>query len=377
MIADTLLIPFILLLVCGMKFSNSENNYFFDDYLSPQNTKVLKGIFAVTVVVYHLGMLTNNVGSKILIYCSGDFAVKFFFFCSGYGLLTQYKKYQARGVDYTKGFLSKHLPKLLVPLLVLTIIYTLFFINEGFYYGRPSFTFNLVVDLFLNNGFYVVYNAWFVLELLLLYIVFFLSFRFGKKNGGVSCCVILTLVLMCAFYMLSTYKEWTNFWYYSTFAFAVGVIYAEYKENIDTFLKKHFKAVTYILFPMLICTMIAFFAIKKGTENKVGITSAENIVLTPLFLLSLMVLLTKVQPGCKKIWSFIGEISYELYLVHGLMYLLLYTSDSSTESQFIFSFGVMALSIVAATIIHYIDFVILKIYFLIYNLFHKNNKKRL
>ena len=43
MIADTLLIPFILLLVCGMKFSNSGNNYFFDDYLSPQNTKVLKG----------------------------------------------------------------------------------------------------------------------------------------------------------------------------------------------------------------------------------------------------------------------------------------------------------------------------------------------
>lgn len=90
MIADTLLIPFILLLVCGMKFSNSGNNYFFDDYLSPQNTKVLKGIFAVAVVIYHLGMITNNAGSKILIHCSGDFAVKFFFFCSGYGLWLAY-----------------------------------------------------------------------------------------------------------------------------------------------------------------------------------------------------------------------------------------------------------------------------------------------
>lgn len=167
MIADTLLIPFILLLVCGMKFSNSGNNYFFDDYLSPQNTKVLKGIFAVAVVIYHLGMITNNAGSKILIHCSGDFAVKFFFFCSGYGLLTQYKKYQARGVDYTKGFLGKHLPKLLVPLLVLTVIYTFFFINEGSYYGSSPFTFNLVVNLFLNNGLYVVYNAWFIFELVL------------------------------------------------------------------------------------------------------------------------------------------------------------------------------------------------------------------
>ena len=117
--------------------------------------------------------------------------------------------------------------------------------------------------MFLNNGFYVVYNAWFIFELVLLYIVFFFSFHFGKKNGGIQCCVILTLVLMCAFYMLNTYKAWSNFWYYSTFAFAVGVIYAEYKTNIDAFLKKHFKAVIYILFPMLICTMVAFFAVKK------------------------------------------------------------------------------------------------------------------
>lgn len=376
MIADTLLIPFILLLVCGMKFSNSGNNYFFDDYLSPQNTKVLKGIFAVAVVIYHLGMITNNAGSKILIHCSGDFAVKFFFFCSGYGLLTQYKKYQARGVDYTKGFLGKHLPKLLVPLPVLTVIYTFFFINEGSYYGSSPFTFNLVVNLFLNNGLYVVYNAWFIFELVLLYIVFFFSFHFGKKNGGIQCCVILTLVLMCAFYMLNTYKAWSNFWYYSTFAFAVGVIYAEYKTNIDAFLKKHFKAVTYILFPMLICTMVAFFAVKKEIENNAGITSAENIILTPLFLLSLMALLTKIQPGCKKFWSFIGEISYELYLVHGLMYLLLHSSVINVKSQVVFVFGVMALSIVAAIIIHYIDFVILKIYFFVYNLFHKTDKKR-
>ena len=172
------------------------------------------------------------------------------------------------------------------------------------------------------------------------------------------------------------YKAWSNFWYYSTFAFAVGVIYAEYKTNIDAFLKKHFKAVTYILFPMLICTMVAFFAVKKEIENNAGITSAENIILTPLFLLSLMALLTKIQPGCKKFWSFIGEISYELYLVHGLMYLLLHSSVINVKSQVVFVFGVMALSIVAAIIIHYIDFVILKIYFFVYNLFHKTDKKR-
>lgn len=91
MIADTLLIPFILLLVCGMKFSNSGNNYFFDDYLSPQNTKVLKGIFAVAVVIYHLGMITNNAGSKILIHCSGDFAVKFFSFVQAMACLLSIK----------------------------------------------------------------------------------------------------------------------------------------------------------------------------------------------------------------------------------------------------------------------------------------------
>lgn len=42
MIADTLLIPFILLLVCGMKFSNSGNNYFFDDLFITAKYKGIK-----------------------------------------------------------------------------------------------------------------------------------------------------------------------------------------------------------------------------------------------------------------------------------------------------------------------------------------------
>ena len=135
MIADTLLIPFVLLLLIGAKTSSKEENKFFDDYLSVDNTNILKGIFAVTVVIYHLGLCTNDNGSKLLIHCSGDFAVKFFFFASGYGLLTQYKKYRERGIDYAKGFLGKHIPKLVIPLLVLTVPYVLYFASGETYYG--------------------------------------------------------------------------------------------------------------------------------------------------------------------------------------------------------------------------------------------------
>lgn len=377
MIADTLLIPFVLLLLIGAKTSSKEENKFFDDYLSVDNTNILKGIFAVTVVIYHLGLCTNDNGSKLLIHCSGDFAVKFFFFASGYGLLTQYKKYRERGIDYAKGFLGKHIPKLVIPLLVLTVPYVLYFASGETYYGVGKINLDMFTDLFVHNGLYVVFNAWFVFELVALYIVFWLCFRFIKDyKKAVQFCVLATIALMCAFYCLHIYQNYNNFWYYSTFAFAVGIIYAYYKENIDAFIKKRYEAVCFLLFPLLISLALAFFSVKRYSADTTGITSAENIILTPIFLLSLMALVTKIQPGCKGFWRFIGKISYELYLVHGLFYLLYRSSFINIQNSALYVFAVMASSIIAAVIIHCIDDVIIKIYFSVYNVFHKGERRK-
>ena len=377
MLADTLLIPFILLLIIGMKTADKSANGFFEDYFSPKNTNALKGIFAVAVVIYHLGMVTNGSGSRLLIHCSGDFAVKFFFFASGYGLLSQFKSYKLRGENYAKGFLGRHLPKLLVPLLVLTLPYTLFFASGESYYGVGVITFDMFKELFLKNGLYVVFNAWFVFELLALYIIFYICFRFiGDYKKAVRFCVFGTVALMCGFYCLNTYLNYNNFWYYSTIAFAIGVLYASYKDKIDGFLKNNYDKVSVVLYPVLMCVALAFFAIKRCSSDTTGITSAENIILTPLFLLALMALLTKVQPGCKRFWSFMGKISYELYLVHGLFYLLYHSSFINIENPAFYVFAVMGSSIAAAVIIHYIDKLILKIYFWFYNLFHKEKGKK-
>lgn len=68
------------------------------DYLSKENTKALKGIFAVFVLWHHLyqysALITGTV-IGIVFQAMGYLSVGMFFFLSGYGLTTSYRN---RGV---------------------------------------------------------------------------------------------------------------------------------------------------------------------------------------------------------------------------------------------------------------------------------------
>lgn len=63
------------------------------DFLSIQNTKCLKGILAIMVLIYHLYLSLNiDLGCfNVLFKPMGYLAVSVFFFISGFGLMSSLK----------------------------------------------------------------------------------------------------------------------------------------------------------------------------------------------------------------------------------------------------------------------------------------------
>ena len=79
--ADLILIPVLALLFVGAK---RYDNGFNKDYLSKDNTLALKGACALSIVLLHIGGVTQ---AKLLPEITA-FAVSVFFFLSGYGMIT-------------------------------------------------------------------------------------------------------------------------------------------------------------------------------------------------------------------------------------------------------------------------------------------------
>lgn len=158
--ADLILIPVLALLFVGAK---RYDNGFNKDYLSKDNTLALKGACALSIVLLHIGGVTQ---AKLLPEITA-FAVSVFFFLSGYGMITALKN---KGDSYLNKFIQRHTIKLAIPYFVAALIYVIYFRyaqgNLGFkYYDEYKVSFKGIVSAFFEHGYTIVVNSWFVIVL--------------------------------------------------------------------------------------------------------------------------------------------------------------------------------------------------------------------
>ena len=97
-----------------------------------------------------------------------------FFFCSGYGLIVSMKEKE----NYLQGFLKKRLPAVVVPFYICNLLFVL----VNLLLGSQVNLFELVLGL---TGI-VMWNdqMWFIVELAILYILFYFSFRKRKSDAA-------------------------------------------------------------------------------------------------------------------------------------------------------------------------------------------------
>lgn len=175
----------------------------------------LRGLFALEIIIGHVGRNTNGIllpFGRFMI-CS----VAFFFFVSAYGMVLSCRK---REGYLGCGFLVQ---KPLFLLLISLLIYAL----EGIvdFLVSPDLGF---CDGFWSFSAYFHRTNWFVWELIGLYLIFWLCYRFGKRYRVilVTCCIVVGIL---AFYFAGAGVNW----YASASGFLLGILCGESNHAIE------------------------------------------------------------------------------------------------------------------------------------------------
>ena len=336
--SDFLLLLFLSVFVYGIK-PMKPISAINPDYLSIDTTKQYRGLFSILIVFHHLGQ-QSQVG-----YVFDDFvkygflAVGFFFFVSGYGMQ---KSYMSKGEAYRKKFLVKRIPSVLIPYLVVTALYWV----VNYMNGKTYSVIEILTDTL--HGEPIALYSWFIIIILLIYCFYWLLMSVCKKRyvlflvlGGIGC------MAWTAYCLLMSYGYW---WYISTPAFLIGLFWAIYENTIIDVIKKNRWIIpcTWVLTCLLLVCgdQILLLPIPK-------IHTIRYFVCVMCFLFSVLFFSMKFIVG-NKILSFFGDISLEIYLIHGLFILLYRSNIVNIENDSVLFVLVIVSSICSGLLLHFL-----------------------
>lgn len=301
-----------------------------DEFMSLSQTKALQGFSAICIMFHHMAQKTcaSWLEPKYIIHGLdvfepiGYFFVGIFLFCSGYGL---YKSYQKK-TNYLNGFFSRRILPIIVAFYVTACIFLIVRMLIGEKMNLPQLIY-YITGLQLSNG-----NAWFAVTLPIFYFIFYMAFKYCKNEKvALSAVCISTFVYMFIGTMQDHGPWWLGgeWWYNTVPIFALGLIFARYEHAVINRVKKHYAV--YIIGAFI--TMIAFYIFSKyALENfsyygeyfdpnfkvlrRWGCLIAQ-IVATCAFICFVFMLGMKIKIG-NKVLAFMGTITLECYLIHGL-----------------------------------------------------------
>ena len=358
------LVLFLGLLVWGCK--RTPKGSFHDDFLDYPVMKNLQGFAAMGVILHHVTQTVTQYGrfNKGLINVMVDAGVFFtalFFFCSGYGLVTSLLQKE----EYLNGFLKKRLPAVVVPFYVCNLLFILISLAAG---ARPK---PLELVLYLSGLVMLNDQMWFIVELAVLYVIFYLCFRKRKNDELPLWKMAVALVVMTGVSLLLGHDglpdsqglwffgEW---WYNTTWTFFVGMVVAKYKERVVAFAKKYYKGllpVGIVVFPgmygatMYMLGHVGYWAEWPGHRGYLEkfLTFCVQAPTVIIFVLLLFLISMKIQFG-NKILKFLSVAALETYLLQNIFITYL---RPFLKVDLLFYIGVYACTILLAVLVHRVD----------------------
>lgn len=352
------------ILIWKIKFAKIKEWH--EDALSLDVSKGILGFFAILIILHHLvqALGAEKAGSLGFLENLGVCFVGAFFFFSGYGLYSSFKS----KAGYLNGFIKKRMPSILIPFYVCILVFVLTGLAAGETYSGKDLAGYLTGFILLNT------QMWYVVEIAIFYIIFYLVFRFIKnENAALTVFGVITVVFIGISLLLGHGRFWFQgeWWYNSSLLLFVGVIISRYKEKITTFVKKAYWVVLPIciiatgIFYKASIYMIRTYSYWSETSDNGGYADKLRCLSCQLpmiifFVLSLLLISMKIQFK-NPILNFLGKISLELYLIHNL-FIINFRSDSMfyIESNFIYVIFVIIFAIFLAWLLHGFDQYLIK-----------------
>ena len=341
---------FIVLFIWGASNKFGRRDEFNEDFTSLSAMKSLQGFAALGVILHHISQeyFFQEEGVLSLFVNAGAYFVALFFFCSGYGLLKSYDTKK----DYLKGFIGKRVVKaLVIPFYVNVILYGIMMFLVKWPVEPLQWVTNFLGITMMNRF------AWFPIILVLLYLVFYLCFRFIKNRP--ACFIVIGLFIISLGIITSVVGHFTwwvgpdNWWMDDNFwetdfqwwmdqqifwfngewwsnsapAFMTGLLFANYEKQIVAFFKKKYVLKLHILAVITLAlgllnnygqSAFGYWTEWEGKGPAIGdkiVTYFMQIPLLFVFPLLVFVLMMKYHVS-NPVTRFFGKYSLHTYLMN-------------------------------------------------------------
>lgn len=311
-----------------------------DEFMSLESTKAIKGIIAILIIIHHITIIGIQIEPLMGMQYVGYLLVGVFFLYSGYGLMKSVKTKE----NYLKGFITKRIPAILVPFFVMNSLYLLVLsVCFGRTYSILEIL-NYVLGIQLINSY-----AWYTIMILVFYLAFYFFFKIFKEKKAViliGIFILLSIVFCMKFVGVQ--------WFLSSLSFFIGILLAYQERRILEWVKKKYLlCLLIVLFATIGCFLLGFVLVESAIVNQL-----TAVVCNFFFTLTVIVVNMKLQIK-NEITIFLGNISYEIYLVHKLVLFIMlgYLNKIGPTSYMILCIGV---SVILAYGIHQIDKKLLK-----------------
>lgn len=298
---------------------------------SLQQTKAIQGFLALCIMFHHISQKTcanympytvrRYPGLEIFV-PTGFYFVALFFFFSGYGLLKSYKTKPNYLVDFPK---KRILPVLFSSYIVIALYY-IFRMIQGEQFSI------ITIFIYLSQIRLCNVNGWFVVTLPIVYLIFYFSF---KKSNNDQKGITFTTIGILLYIFIGTcidHNTWFftgEWWYNSIYGFVFGMIFAQKEDKIIFHIKKHFWFYLILSFALMhplymfskYCSgFVSYYGENFAPDTKIirrWVCLISDLFASFSFMFFILLLNLKLKIG-NKILDFMGTITLEFYLVHGL-----------------------------------------------------------
>ena len=346
----------------------SESIMISDDEISRKHIRsktiiLLIALFAMLLISFVLNIRNVDAGRLRIFSTIGVWLIGFFFFCSGYGLITSLRTKQ----DYLKGFLVKGVLIVLVPFFLCNYAYMSVELLRGMQFSTPELIASFFGVLLMNS------QMWFAVEIMLLYIVFFLLFTYVKKEKVCIMTIVALTAMITLIGMQNTrpfcLSNWFlgEWWYNTSFMFLFGMIMAHSEEKIIAFVKKRYPIVLLLClvaaiglsFPVnAMVEMGTYYCEYEGSFTILQIFMIKFVTLlcqfAMVFFADAVVLMAMMKIKCgNRITRSLGSVSLELYLIHNLYLIMFgYMGIGGIKNPAMLVYAAVICSLITAYIIH-------------------------
>jgi len=282
--------------------------------LSPNTSHCLKGILCICVLVHHLyqftGLFINTYFGHFLSLL-GQWAVAVFIFISGYGL---YKSYAAKGDEYINSFIKKRFLPLYITYIVFVVIYSI--------YDYKNINLKSIITS-LTIGGTIVSFGWYFQLIYVLYIGFFLIFKFCTsprlKSG-------LMLIFLAAYCTLSILFKQNYIQYIPIASFALGIITAVHDDKISSIIQKFRFIILPISFTIFFAVYMIYIQSVISGRFYLPITAMNSLFcIANLGVVAFAITLSKTFSSRQlpiidnPVTKWLGELSLEIYAFQGIV----------------------------------------------------------